>query len=89
MRPVILILILSLVVLQYKLWQGDGSILQWMKLEKKLEAHERNNEKLAARNQAIEADILELKQGDQSLEEQARFELGMVKKNETYYHFVD
>jgi len=89
MRPVLIILVVSLIALQYKLWLGDGSVLQWVSLEKKLSVHEQNNEKLAARNRAIEADILELKQGDQALEEQARYELGMVKKNESYYHFVD
>lgn len=89
MRPLLIILLVSLLALQYKLWLGDGSILQWASLEKKLDAHERYNEKLAARNRAIEADILELKHGDQALEEQARTELGMVKKNETYYQFVD
>lgn len=89
MRSLLIILVVALLALQYKLWLGDGSIFQWASLEKKFEAHERFNEKLAARNRAIEADIIELKQGDQALEEQARYELGMVKKNETYYQFVD
>lgn len=56
---------------------------------KKLEAHKSQNDKLAARNKALEADIKELKSGDQALEEQARYELGMIKQNEVYYQFVD
>lgn len=47
------------------------------------------NNKLSARNRAIEADISELKSGDQALEEQARSDLGMVQQGETYYQFVD
>ncbi|MBL7479498.1 cell division protein FtsB [Legionella bononiensis] len=89
MRPIFIILILALVVLQHKLWLGDGNVIQWINLEKKLEDHQRENKKLAARNRALEADIKELKGGDQALEEQARYELGMIKEYEIYYQFVD
>lgn len=89
MRTVIIILLLALIGLQYKLWLGDGSVLQWINLEKKLEVQSEENDKLLARNRAMEADILELKSGDQALEEQARYELGMVKDGEIYYQFVD
>lgn len=89
MRPVYIILIVALVALQHKLWLGDGSLVQWISIEKRLIAQQKHNEKLAARNKAIEADIKELKSGDQALEEQARFELGMIKQSETYYQFVD
>lgn len=89
MRPIYIILIIALVVLQHKLWLGDGNVIEWVQLEKKLEEHRSENEKLASRNRAIEADIRELKSGDQALEEQARYELGMIKENEAYYQFVD
>ncbi|KTD17493.1 cell division protein FtsB [Legionella jordanis] len=89
MRTIIIILLLALIGLQYKLWLGDGSILQWMSLEKKLETQTEENEKLLARNRAMEADIMELKSGDQALEEQARYELGMLKEGEVYYQFID
>ncbi|CAM2799793.1 cell division protein ftsB homolog [Legionella steigerwaltii] len=89
MRPLFIILIVSLVVLQHKLWLGDGNLIQWHNLERKLAAHEQENNKLATRNRVLEADIRELKSGDQALEEQARYELGMVKASEIYYQFVD
>lgn len=89
MRAIFIILIITLVVLQHKLWLGDGNLIQWITLEKKLEEHQRDNSKLAARNHAMEADIKELKSGDQALEEQARYELGMIKEDEVYYQFVD
>lgn len=89
MRPIIIILILALVGLQYKLWLGDGGIIQWIKLEKKLTTQEAENAKLLTRNRAIEADIIELKSGDQALEEQARYELGMIRNDEVYYQFID
>lgn len=89
MRPILIILIIALVVLQHKLWLGDANVLQWVNLEKKLENHQQENNKLAARNRALEADIKELKSGDQALEEQARYEMGMIKDDEVYYQFVD
>lgn len=89
MRPIFILLIIVLAFLQHKLWLGDGNLLQWVSLEKKLQSHENQNNKLAARNRALEADIRELKNGDQALEEQARYELGMIKENEVYYHFAE
>lgn len=89
MRTIVILLVLALIGLQYKLWVGDGSIAQWLKLEKKLAVQEQKNIKSSARNQALEADILELKSGDQALEEQARFDLGMIKDGEVYYQCID
>ncbi len=89
MRPLLIILTVALVFLQHKLWLGEDSVVHWRLLEEKLTAHQNENNKLSARNKAIAADIYELKQGDQALEEQARFELGMIKDNETFYQFAD
>ncbi len=94
MRPIKICLVLMLVALQYKLWFGDASVLQWMRLEKKLAAQSQQNQALKTRNQAIAADIEELKPADQSqeaqaLEERARYDLGMIKQDEVYYHFAD
>lgn len=89
MRSIVVILILALIGLQYKLWVGDGSIVQWQLLEKKIVEQQKENKKLVIRNRAIEADILELKSGEQALEEQARYELGMIRHDETYYQFVE
>lgn len=89
MRMVMVFLIFTLIGLQYKLWLGDGSILQLHQVEKRLLVQEKENNRLMARNRAMEANILELKSGEQALEEQARYELGMIKDGETFYHFVD
>ena len=89
MRIIMIVLVLALVSLQYKLWVGDGSIRQWLHVEKKRQQKEAENNEKIARSRAIEADIRELKSGDQALEEQARFELGMIKEGEVYYQFVD
>lgn len=89
MRIIVILLIIVLLGLQYKLWIGDGSMTQWLRLEQKLDAQQQKNKQMLARNQVIDADIAELKSGEQALEEQARFELGMIKEGEVYYQFVD
>lgn len=89
MRPIFIVLIIALIVLQHKLWLGDGNLIQWVALEKKLSDHENENNKLALRNKALEADIKELKSGEQALEEQARYELGMIKEDEVFYQIVE
>ena len=89
MRSMVVILIVALMSLHYKLWLGDGSVLQWKQLEKKIVVQKEKNQALSSRNRALEADILELQSGEQALEEQARYELGMVKNNETYYQFIE
>jgi cell division protein FtsB len=89
MRSMWVILILALLGLQYKLWLGDGNIKEWMTLEQKNAEQDVFNQKLVARNQALLAEITELKSGDQALEEKARSDLGMVKPDETFYHLVE
>lgn len=89
MRIIIFFLMITFLGLQYKLWFSEGSVFEWVGLEKKLAHQEAVNQELLARNKALEVDILELKSGDQALEEQARYELGMIKKGEEYYQFVE
>ena len=89
MRSIGIFLIILFIGLQYKLWVGDDRITQWAHLEEKIAQQEKTNELLIAQNHAIEADIIELKSGDQALEEQARFGMGMIKNGEVFYQFAD
>lgn len=89
MRLIIVFLSLALLGLQYKLWLGDGSVIQGIQLGKKVEQQAQENEVQSRKNHAMEIDIQELKRGDQALEEQARYELGMVKEGEVFYQFTD
>jgi cell division protein FtsB len=89
MRLIVVALCLMLMGLQYKLWLGGDSLPKWFQTEKKLSQRTAENQQLSARNRALEADVIELKTGEQALEERARYELGMIKDDETYYHFVN
>lgn len=75
-------------MLQYRLWFGDGSLQQFLALRK--ESKETHTEllRLRSRNQALEAEVADLKNGLDAIEERARTELGMIDENETFYQFV-
>lgn len=78
-----------LVVLQYPLWFGSGGVLSLWRLNREIAAQKADNMGLKERNAALEAEVGDLKRGYDAIEERARNELGMVKKNETFYQIID
>lgn len=82
-------LIAILVLLQYPLWFGNGGVFAVWRLNREIAAQEQENARLKDRNQAIEADVNDLKQGLAAIEERARTELGMVKKGEVFYQVIE
>ncbi len=78
-----------LVVLQYPLWFGSGGVLALWRLNREIAAQRGDNAGLHERNAALEAEVGDLKRGYDAIEERARTELGMVKKNETFYQIID
>ncbi|MDX1592729.1 MAG: cell division protein FtsB [Gammaproteobacteria bacterium] len=89
MRALIAFLVLLLLVLQFKLWFGDGGLLEVRKLREEIAAQQAENEELRERNAALEAEVTDLKQGLAAIEERARSELGMVVRGETFYQLVE
>jgi cell division protein FtsB len=89
MKVLMSALVLVLVVLQYKLWVGEGSVAQLRDLEAQVEVQEQENLGLAERNQVLEGEVLDLKTGRDAVEERARSEFGMVKEGETLFIVVD
>lgn len=75
--------------LQYPLWFGDGGALRLWRLEHEIAAQEAENARLRERNAALEAEVIDLKGGLEAIEERARAELGMIKKDETFYQVVE
>lgn len=80
--------IFLLIVLQYKLWVGDGSIADITALKRQILQQEQENAELAKRNQVLEAEVKDLKSGLDAIEEQARERLGMIKQGETFYRII-
>jgi cell division protein FtsB len=78
-----------LVGLQYPLWLGDGGLLSLWKLKHEVAEQRRENRQLKERNEALAAEVRDLKEGYEALEERARAELGMVRKGETFYQMIE
>ena len=88
MKVLSIILATALVALQYPLWIGKGSWLRVWELDRSLAQQKETNAKLKARNDALDAEVRDLKQGLDAVEERARLELGMIKKDEVFYQVV-
>lgn len=82
-------LVLVLAGLQYRLWVGEGSLAQVAELQRQIAEQKGENERLLERNRILEAEVLELKKGTETVEERARHELGMVKEGETLYQLAE
>ncbi len=89
MRLIIITLVVLFLLLQYEFWFTKGSVLTAWKLSDRIAVQQDKNKVLDERNHALQADIVDLKQGNQAIEERARSELGMVKKSESFYQIVD
>jgi cell division protein FtsB len=81
-------LLILLVLLQYRLWFGDGSVREVAQLQTQISAQEEQNAKLRERNRTLAAEVQDLKKGTTAIEERARTDLGMVGKSETFYQVV-
>ncbi|WP_462382178.1 cell division protein FtsB [Pseudomonas sp. Marseille-QA0892] len=82
-------LVLVLFGLQYRLWVGEGSLAQVTELKQQISEQRGENERLQERNRVLEAEVMELKKGMETVEERARHELGMVKEGETLYQLAE
>ena len=82
------VLLLMLLVLQYRLWVGQGSLAEVSQLRAKISQQEKRMEEMKRRNDALRAEVEDLKHGLEAVEARARSELGMIKEGEIYYQIV-
>jgi cell division protein FtsB len=87
-KLLITFLTVCLGVLQYKLWFGDDSRRELKEVEKNVALQLSTNAALSERNEALEVEVLDLKNGLEAVEERARSELGMIEEGETFYLIV-
>ena len=85
MRWLALAFAVLIVALQYPMWLGKGGWLQVREYDRQLAAQRAANEKLKARNDALDADVRDLKTGYEAIEERARAELGMIRQDEVFF----
>lgn len=88
MRWLVSLLLILLLLAQYQLWSGSGSLPALWRLEQSVAVQREENAALKERNEALEAEVLDLKQGMEAVEERARNELGMIKEGETFYQVI-
>ncbi len=89
LRYVALILLILLLVLEIKLWAGEGGMRDVWHLEQRLAEQKQENLKLKQRNEALSAEVQDLKNGKDAIEERARSELGLIKPGEIFYQVVE
>ena len=89
MRSVIAILLTALVVLQSQLWLGDRGMPGVRLLEAAVASQRAENARLEARNLRLAAEVHDLKEGLEAVEERARSDLGMIGRDEIFYQIVE
>lgn len=89
MRWLVVGLLGLLILLQYRLWFADGGLAEASRLRQQLAEAQTENASLTARNDKLTREVLALQGGNVAVEKNARENLGLVKKGEVYYQFVE
>ena len=89
MKKLAFTLVILIVLAQYPLWYGKGSWLNVFEIDQQLTAQRQINQKLQNRNTILEAEVNNLKQGLDAIEELARNELGMIRKDEVFFQILE
>jgi cell division protein FtsB len=89
MKILMLLLLLLITHLQYRLWYGDANIAQIKTYQLRLDELKLRGIEKKERNQALYAEVLDLRKGQEAVEERARDELGMIKEGETFFQVIE
>jgi cell division protein FtsB len=89
MKALTAILGALVVAIQYPLWLGKGGWLRVWEVERQLAEDRRHNQRLQLRNAALTAEVGDLKEGLEAIEERARYEQGMVKQDEIFFQIIE
>ena len=79
------VLLALIAALQYPMWLGKGGWLQVRETDRQMALQREVNAKLKLRNDALDADVRDLKTGSEAIEERARAELGMIRSDEVFF----
>jgi cell division protein FtsB len=82
------ILVALIVLIQYPLWLGKGGWLRAWHLDQEVSKQKAKNQQLETRNAGLAAEVRDLKQGTEAIEERARYELGMIRPDEVFFQIV-
>ena len=82
-------LVTLILLIQYPLWLGKGSWMRVWEVDQQIKSQRDKNAKLQTRNTVLEAEVRDLKQGFEAIEERARSELGMIKQDEVFFQVLE
>lgn len=88
MRIITVCFAVLLLAIQYPLWLGKGGWLRVWDMERQVSQAKAHNQQLKQRNDKLDSEVQNLKEGTDSVEERARFELGMIKKDEIFVQIL-
>ena len=83
------IMVLLIVLLQARLWVGEGSFAQVWSLEQAIAEQRSENADLAGRNERLFAEVQNLRGQQGAVEERARMNLGLIREDETFFLVVE
>jgi cell division protein FtsB len=89
MRLLSIVFVTLIILLQYPLWLGKGGWLRVWEIDRQVTAKKDANAGLRVRNDALDAEVRDLKQGYDAIEERARYELGMIRQDEIFFHILE
>ena len=89
MKWLTIVLLALLGLIQYPLWLGKGGWLRVWDVDRQISAQREVNAKLKVRNGALDAEVRDLKQGLEAIEERARSELGMIRQDEIFFQVLE
>ena len=82
------ILVIILLVLQARLWIGEGSLAETAGLLDRIDRQQQHNDELRERNRELELDLQTYKSGKDGIEEKARQDMGMIRDGETFFLYL-
>jgi cell division protein FtsB len=89
MKFLTFIFVTLILALQYPLWLGKGGWLNVISLQKQIDQQLKVNELIKSENDILLAVVQDLKNGTDVIEGKARYDLGLIKKNETFFLIID
>ena len=89
MKWLLAALVFLFVALQYRLWIGDGSLAHAHRLQNEIKTQQAENDRMRERNRILDVEVEELKTGLDTIEERARNDIGLIKKDETFFMILD
>ena len=88
MKALSLVLVALIALIQYPLWLGKGSWFRVWEVDQQIKSQRDKNVRLQTRNTVLDAEVRDLKQGFEAIEERARSELGMIKHDEIFFQLL-